>query len=97
MEQRLVDHEATLAALKVKRDELREKAATVVERSRPLDLGLDDDPVAEYILFEGNRPVPKNKVEAVRAGRAHIAAEIRRAVERVEVEKGQPVKIALKS
>ena len=47
-----------------------------------------DSPVSEYIMWKGERVVPKDKVEQVRAGRAHIAAEIRRVVERVEVEKG---------
>lgn len=93
MEQHLIDEEATLAALKTQRAALQEKGAARVDLSRPLDLDLDDDPVMEYILFEGDRPVPKDKVEAVRAGRAHIAAEIRRVVERVEVIKGESVKI----
>jgi DNA invertase Pin-like site-specific DNA recombinase len=94
MEQRLVDHEATLAALTAQRTTLKEKATAVVDRSRPLDLDLDlDSPVSEYIMWEGERTVPKDKVEQVRAGRAHIAAEIRRLVARVEIEKGQPVKI----
>ncbi|MCH8230890.1 MAG: hypothetical protein IIA53_11215 [Chloroflexi bacterium] len=67
MEQRLADKETELSALKVLRNVLKEKAATTVDRSRPLDLDLDDDPVAEYILFEGDRPVPKDKIETVRA------------------------------
>ena len=64
--------------------------------SGPLSLGLDGDPVGEYIVFEGQRRVPADKVELVRAGRAHIAAEIRRVVERVEVIRGEPVKVILK-
>lgn len=92
MEQRLIDKETALVGLKARREELKGKAA-IVDMPRHFDLNLDDDPVAEYILFEGDRPVPKDKVEAVRAGRAHIAAEIRRLVERVEIEKGQPIKI----
>ena len=96
LERKLVEQEELLSALKLQRNVLREKAATRVERSRPLDIGIDnidDDPLAEYILFEGERRVPKDKVEQVRVGRAHIAAEIRRLVARVEIEKGQPVKI----
>ena len=42
-------------------------------------------------------PVPKDKVELVRRGRAHIAADIRRMVERVEVIKGEPVKVIPRS
>ncbi len=96
MEQRLADKETELSALKVLRNVLREKAATATTRARALDLTIDGDPVGEYILFEGERRVPADKVELVRRGRAHIAAEIRRVVERVEVEKGQPVKVILK-
>ena len=69
-------------------------------RARPLDLDFGlAEPFSEYILFEGENPVPipKEHVEAVRAGRAHIAAEIRRVVERVEVIKGEPVKIIPKA
>ena len=83
--------------IQAEREALKEKATARVDLSRPLDLDLDDDPVAEYILFEGDRRVPKDKVELVRRGRAHIAAEIRRVVERVEVEKGQPVKVIPKA
>jgi len=97
MEQRLADNEASLAALKAEREVLREKATARIDLSRPLDLTIDGDPVGEYIIFEGERRVPKDKVELVRAGRAHIAAEIRRVVERVEVEKGQPVKVIPKA
>jgi DNA invertase Pin-like site-specific DNA recombinase len=96
MEQRLADKETELSALKVLRNVLREKAATATTRARPLDIGIaniDDDPLGEYIIFEGERRVPADKVELVRRGRAHIAAEIRRVVERVEVIKGEPVKV----
>jgi hypothetical protein len=96
MEQRLIDKETSLAALKTEREALREKATTATDRSRPLDLEMDS-PVSEYIMWEGERVVPKGKVEQVRAGRAHIAAEIRRVVERVEVIKGEPVKIIPKA
>jgi len=59
MEQRLIDKEEELAAMKVLRNVSKGKAATTVNRSRPLDLDLDDDPVGEYILFEGDRPRAK--------------------------------------
>ena len=90
VERRLAEHESKLADLKTKRETVREKAMVV---DRPVALNIDDDPVFEYILFEGARDVPEDQVESVRAGRAHIAAEIRRVVERVEIEKGSPVKI----
>ena len=90
MEQRLVDLEATLAALTAKHEELKERAAII---NRPVDIDLGDDPLAEYIIYEGKKSVPKDKVESVRAGRAHIAAEIRRHIARIEAEKGKPLKV----
>ena len=96
MEKRLIEKEEELAAMKVLRNVLKEQATTATTRARPLDLDIDDDPIGEYILFEGERSVPKDKVELVRRGRAHISAEIRRVVERVEVIKGEPVKVILK-
>ena len=70
---------------------LQEKATARVDRSRPLDY----KPLREYVLLRGRRR-SNDDIEVVRRGLAHVAAEIRRLIARVEIEKGQPVKVIMK-
>ena len=88
MEQRLADHEAKLATLKARRAELREKK--ISRDIRPPSRGV-------YDTFENTSPwLPAGK-DSARDLTAHMAAELRRMVERVIIEKGQPVKVVPRS
>ncbi len=91
LERRLVDKETELSALKLQRNVLKETAATATTRAKHLDYR----PLREYVLLRGRRR-SNDDIEMVRRGLAHIAAEIRRVVERVEVIKGERVKVIVK-
>ena len=88
VEERLASLEAKLAALKAKREELREKKISRENRIPPETV---------YITFEDTSPRILDSKNAARDLIAHIGAEIRRNVERVEVEKGQLVKVVPRS
>jgi len=84
MEKRLIDKETAQAALKARREELEEKE---IARGNYIPPGT----VYETFLNTTPRilPSPNSDRDLI----AHIGAEIRRQVERIEVEKGQPVKV----
>lgn len=85
LERRLGEREAELKTLKAKRQELREKSIARVERRTDASIVLD--------AFDGTSlslPTRKTSAEELTV---HVAAELRRMIERVEVEKGEPVKV----
>ena len=92
-EQRLAALDAKLTDLKVKRDELREKQAIVSEPST----STASDLMTEYLAVYEGRDIPEDKAEAMRDVIAHISTEIRRVVQRVEVEKGKPIRVIPRS
>ena len=79
---------STQTELKARRDELREKK--ISRDTRPSPRGI-------YETFENTSPwLPAGK-DSARDLIAHIGAELRRMVERIEVEKDQPIKVIPRS
>jgi len=88
-EKRLAALESKLASLKARREEIREKVIAREDRRSfdgiPFDTFLDTSP-----------RLPTSKTSAQELA-GHIASELRRMVERVEVAKGEPIKITPRS
>lgn len=88
-EKRLAALESKLASLKARREEIREKVIAREDR-RSFDCVVFDT----FLDTSPRLPTSKTSADDLTA---HIASELRRMVERVEVEKGEPIKITPRS
>jgi DNA invertase Pin-like site-specific DNA recombinase len=89
LERRLIEREAELRVLKTKRQELREK---VIARED----GRSFDGVAFDTFLDTSPRLPSSKTSAQDLT-VHIAAELRRMVERVEIEKDKTIRVTPKA